>query len=419
VASPRAVKESGVQLYHRSFPVTFANAAGCEVLDQSGRRWIDFFCGAGALNYGHNHPRLVEAVVMHLREGRIVHALDVDTPVKQAFIDRLGQFLGLSGLDYRVQFCGPTGADAVEAALKLARKVTGRPGVIAFSGSFHGMTRGAASVSSSRQVRELAAGGCADTTFVPYAVGPNGPCDVLDQVAARLADDMSGLSPPGAIIVEALQFEGGLYAAPAAWLRRLREIASQHGIVLILDEIQSGCGRAGSFFAFERAGIVPDIVTLSKSLSGLGLPLSVCLIAPALDAWAPGDHTGTFRANQLALASATTALTLWEEPELAGSLAEGGAQLAAFAEELATGGDVTARIRGMALGLEGSEPAWAPAVQREAFKRGLLVETCGRDGRVLKACPPLTATSDELAEGLELLASAIAHASSQELAPAG
>ncbi len=407
------LQESGVQLYNRSFPAVFAYAKGCEVRDVGERRWVDFFCGAGALNYGHNHPRLVEACVEHLREGRIVHALDVDTPVKRSFLEGLGKLLAQRDLDYRVQFCGPTGADAIEAALKLARKMTGRAGVIAFSGSFHGMTRGAASVSSSRVVRELATEPSTDVTFVPFADGPGGPAeDALELLASRLADDLSGLSMPGAIVVEPVQFDGGLYAAPRSWLLRLREIATKFGIVLILDEIQSGCGRTGPFFAFEQAGIRPDIVTVSKSLSGLGLPLSICLIVPECDVWSPGDHTGTFRANQLALASANAALTLWEEAEFARSLLECKARLVAFADELvARYDDLTVRVCGTSLGIEGSDPGWARVAQRAAFERGVLVETCGRRDAVLKVCPPLVSPSDILEEGLLCLAVAVEHAS--------
>ncbi|HEX8067825.1 MAG TPA: diaminobutyrate--2-oxoglutarate transaminase [Thermoleophilaceae bacterium] len=408
---PRTLQESGVKLYSHAFPAVFSHALGCEVFDTTGRRWLDFFCGAGALNYGHNHPRLVEAVVEHLSAGRIVHALDVDTPAKFAFLTRLGAILEARSLDYHVQFCGPTGADAIEAALKLARKLTGRSGVVAFSGSFHGMTRGAASVSSSRSVRELGAERASDVTFVPFATGPGGTVDAIDDFAARLRDDMSGASMPGAILVEAFQFEGGMYVAPASWLRRLRDISTEFGIVLILDEIQSGCGRTGRFFAFEHAGIRPDIVTVSKSLSGIGLPLSICLIAPELDAWDPGDHTGTFRANQLAMVSAAAALTLWDEPELARSLAEGNAQLVAFREELCANHEsMVVRVCGMALGVEGAGVEWARIAQRAAFERGLLIETCGRGGAVLKVCPPLPASPDLLSEGLEVLTSAIKHA---------
>jgi diaminobutyrate-2-oxoglutarate transaminase len=413
----QGLQESDVRLYSHAFPAVFAHARGSELFDVDGRRWIDFFCGAGALNYGHNHPRLVDAVVEHLRAGGIVHALDVDTPAKLRFLDALADVLRPRGLDYRVQFCGPTGADAIEAALKLARKVTGRTGVIAFSGSFHGMTRGAASVSSSRRVRELAAGPAPEVTFVPFAAGPGGAADAVEQLAAQLADEMSGLSLPGAIVVEAVQFEGGVYAAPPSWLRRLREIADKLGILLILDEIQSGCGRTGTFFAFEQAGIRPDVVTVSKSLSGIGLPLAVCLIAPELDVWEPGDHTGTFRANQLALISGAASLALWDEPELTTSLARCAARLADFGDEVTARGEgLTVRVCGMALGIEGPSVEWARTAERAAFERGLLVETCGRRDAVLKVCPPLTASADALEEGLEILAAAIEHASGSFLA---
>jgi diaminobutyrate-2-oxoglutarate transaminase len=369
------VAESEVRLYCRTFPAVFSNARGACLSAADGTAYLDFFCGAGALNYGHNPPRVRDALIEHLESGAVVHALDMDTPVKAAFLRRFGEVvLTPRGLDHRVQFCGPTGADAVEAALKLARKVTGRSTVAAFVGGFHGMTAGALAVSESR-------GGTG--RFVPF-----GDLEALARVFVR---DL-----PAAVIVEPLQMEGGVHPAPASWLRELASLCSAHGVLLICDEIQCGVGRAGTFFCFEQAGIVPDLVCLSKSISGFGLPLALVLVRPELDVWEPGEHTGTFRANQLSLVAATAALSFWEDPEFLGSVARVSARLAAFEAPVTRG-------RGAVLGIE-LDPARAASAQRRAFADGLLVERCGRFDEVLKVMPPLTIDDDALERGLATLA---------------
>ncbi|WP_211233215.1 diaminobutyrate--2-oxoglutarate transaminase [Solirubrobacter soli] len=372
------VTESEVRLYCRTFPAVFSHARGASLFAADGTAYVDFFCGAGALNYGHNPPRIRDALIEHLHSGAVVHALDMDTPVKAAFLRRFDEVvLAPRGLDHRVQFCGPTGADAVEAALKLARKVTGRSGVAAFSGGFHGMTAGALAVSESR----AGAG-----RFVPF-----GDLDALSRV---FADDL-----PAAVIVEPLQLEGGVRPAPAAWLRELAALCRRHGVLLICDEIQCGVGRTGTFFCFEQAGIVPDLVCLSKSISGFGLPLALVLIRPSLDVWEPGEHTGTFRANQLALVAATAALSFWEDPAFLARVEHVAARLAAVEAPVTRGS-------GAVLGIE-LDPAHAALVQHRAFADGVLVERCGPFDEVLKVMPPLTVDDDTLDRGLAILARAL------------
>jgi diaminobutyrate-2-oxoglutarate transaminase len=388
--------ESEVRLYSRTFPAVFERARGAELFSADGRAFLDFFCGAGALNYGHDPERIRDRLIEHLQSGAVVHALDMDTPVKAEFLRRFGEvILAPRGLDHRVQFCGPTGADAVEAALKLARKVTGRSTVAAFMGGFHGMTAGALAVSGNRRGRAAAASSREHAVFVPF--GDDG----LAYLDRWFADPSSGAELPAAVIVEPLQLEGGVLPASAAWLRALAALCAHHGVLLICDEIQCGVGRAGTFFCFEQAGIVPDLVTVSKSISGFGLPLALVLIRPELDVWQPGEHTGTFRANQLSLVAATAALSFWEDPGFLAGIARVAARLAAFEVP-----GVLTRGRGCVLGLD-LGPARAAAAQRRAFDAGLLVERCGRDDRVLKLMPPLTIPDEQLDAGLIRLTRAL------------
>jgi diaminobutyrate-2-oxoglutarate transaminase len=399
--------ESEVRMYCRKFPAVFHRAKGAELFSEDGRSFVDFFCGAGTLNYGHNNDFIKTRVLDYLTADGITHGLDMHTTAKREFLSRFAQtVLAPRDLDYKVQFCGPTGTDAVEAALKLARKATGRTGVIAFTGAYHGMSRGSLAVTGSGPARRAGGVRGEDVTFVPYEDGPLGRFDSLDLIERLLADPSSGVEPPAAVIVEPMQMEGGVYPASAEWLRGLRELTERHGILLILDEIQAGCGRTGRFFCFEHAGIRPDVVTLSKSLGGYGLPLSLTVFRRELDVWRPGEHTGTFRGNQLAFVAATAACELWAQPGFQAGLEAAAARLRAFGAEVA-GLDVGVGTRGLgvALGLDfgaaGAERA--ERVQRYAFEHGLLVETCGRRDEVIKVLPPVAVDPAVLDRGLAVL----------------
>jgi diaminobutyrate-2-oxoglutarate transaminase len=332
---------------------------------------------------------------------------------KGRFLEALSQHVLLPrGMDFKVQFCGPTGTNAVEAALKLARKVTGRHTVVAFSGAYHGMSLGSTSVTASRGTRQSAGVPLVHTHFVPYEDGPAGPFDSLGLLERMLADPCSGLDLPAAIILECIQMDGGVYVASAPFLRGLRELCDRHGILLIVDDIQAGCGRSGRFFSFEHAGITPDLVTVSKSIGGAGLPMSLLLIRRQLDQWAPGQHTGTFRGNQLAFVAATAVLEHWREGALERQMEEKSLQLRSTLEQ-----EICARHRalelrgtGMVYGLDfrlagGTEVA--ARVQQECFRRGLIIETCGREDTVVKLLPPLTTPAEQLAEGLQVLRAAV------------
>jgi diaminobutyrate-2-oxoglutarate transaminase len=407
--------ESEVRIYCRTFPAVFDRAKGAELHAEDGRVFIDFFCGAGALNYGHNPDFIKRRVVDYLDCDGLMHGLDMHTVAKRDFLRVFADtVLRPRGLDYKVQFCGPTGTDAVEAALKLARRVTGRHGIVAFSGAYHGMSRGSLAVTGSRRARRAGDVHGQDVTFVPFEDGPFGAFDSIAFLERLLADPSSGVELPAAVIVEPVQMEGGVYPATAGWLRRLRALTERHGVLLILDEIQVGCGRTGTFFCFEQAGIVPDIVTVSKSIGGYGLPLSLALFRRELDLWEPGEHTGTFRGNQLAFVAATAACDLWRQASFQAGLLTGAERLARFAQE-ATGldPDLVVRGRGMVLGIDfgaAGGPERAGRAQRYAFDHGLVVERCGRHDEVIKVLPPLTVDADVLDRGLGVLYDALSTA---------
>ncbi|MFJ8623281.1 diaminobutyrate--2-oxoglutarate transaminase [Kitasatospora sp. NPDC093550] len=400
--------ESEVRIYCRKFPAVFERAKGVELHAEDGRTFIDFFCGAGTLNYGHNDDFIKTRVAEYLAADGIAHGLDMYTVAKREFLTAFADtVLRPRGLDYKAQFTGPTGTDAVEAALKLARKATGRTGLVAFTGAYHGMSRGSLAVTGSRRARRAGGVSGQDVTFVPYEDGPQGPFDSVGYLERLLADPSSGVDLPAAVILEPMQMEGGVYPASAGWLRALRDLTDRYGILLILDEIQAGCGRSGRFFCFEHAGITPDVVTLSKSLSGYGLPLSMVLFKRELDAWEPGEHTGTFRGNQLAFVAATAACELWRQESFHTHLTAAIERLDRFRGELAElGQDLRARGRGMALGIDlgaAGGALRADRLQRHAFEHGLIVELCGRDDEVVKLLPPLTVDLALLDRGLDVL----------------
>ncbi len=411
---PFELLESEVRSYCRSFPVVFAHARDARLFGEDGASYLDFFAGAGVLNYGHNHPRLKEALLTYLAEDGIVHSLDMYTAAKRRFLERFSEIiLKPRGLDYRIQFPGPTGTNAVEAAVKLARKVTGRENVIAFTNAFHGMTLGALALSGNAFKRKGAGVPLGNVTPMPYAsyLGEHG--DTLAYLETVLADQGSGVDKPAAIILETVQAEGGVNVASTEWLQRLAKIARAHDILLIVDDIQVGCGRTGPFFSFEPAGIKPDMVTLSKSLSGYGLPLAVTLIRPELDRWEPGEHNGTFRGNNPAFVTAAAALDFWRDDAFERATLVRAETLHKRLEKLAADHDCITEVRGRGLirGLAFDKADLAGEISSQAFKRKLVIETAGTQSEVLKFLPPLTITEEELAEGLDIVEASITAAS--------
>jgi diaminobutyrate-2-oxoglutarate transaminase len=391
-------RESAVRSYCRTWPKVFDRARGSWLYDEDGDAYLDFFTGASALNYGHNNPAIKEALLGYLADDRVIHSLDMYTAAKSEFLSALDEFiLRPRQLDYMVQFPGPAGTNAVEAALKLARKATGRADVLSFSGAFHGMTLGSLAVTGSRFHRNGAGVPLPYAISLPFGADLDGSEVNLDEVAA--------------VIVETVQGEGGINVAPLDWLARLADQCQRHGALLIIDDIQMGCGRTGPFFSFESAAIRPDIVCLSKSISGFGLPLALTLIRRDLDIWKPGEHNGTFRGINPAFVTGAAALRLyWQDDELERSTVAKGQRVASALSELARsvpGTPMQPRGRGLAHGLAFENGELAKKVSAAAFERGLLVETAGPDDEVVKLLPPLTATDAEIDEGLAVLADAV------------
>ncbi|PJK18734.1 diaminobutyrate--2-oxoglutarate transaminase [Mycolicibacterium goodii] len=403
--------ESEVRSYCRGWPAVMETAKDSWVTDTEGRRYIDFFAGAGALNYGHNNPKLKAPLLDYLASDGIVHSLDMATTAKQRFLETFQRVvLQPRGLDYKVQFPGPTGANAVESALKLARKVTGRESVISFTNAFHGMTLGALSVTGNSMKRAGAGIPLVHATPMPYDNYFGGVTEDFQWFGRVLDDSGSGLNRPAAVIVETVQGEGGLNVARIEWLQALADLCRTRDILLIVDDVQMGCGRTGPFFSFEAAGIVPDIVTLSKSVSGYGLPMALTLFRRDLDVWAPGEHNGTFRGHNPAFVTATEALeTYWQNDEFNTDTLLKGELIRTRLEEIADRYEgVTARGRGMAQGLKFTDTDRAAEVCKAAFDRGALMETSGPSDEVVKLLPPLTTSRNDLEVGLDILAESIA-----------
>lgn len=406
-------RESRVRSYARSFPAMFARAEGAYLYDTAGRAWLDFLTGAGSLNYGHNHPVLQQALIDYIREQGITHSLDLHTSAKARFLGAFEEIvLRPRNLGYVMQFPGPTGANAVEAALKLARKATGRSQVVAFTNGFHGVTLGALAATGNRHHRDAAGVGLNDVIRMPYDGYLGAHVDTLDYFEKMLLDPSSGMGRPAAVILETVQGEGGLNVARVPWLQRLEALCRQHEMLLIVDDIQAGCGRTGTFFSFEPAGIVPDIVTLSKSLSGMGLPLAVTLIRRDLDMWEPGEHNGTFRGNNHAFVTAAAALRhFWSDGAFESEVKRKAEYVTCRLDAMvsAFGSDrLAVKGRGLMQGLVCADAAKAAEVSRAAFRRGLIIETSGPHDEVIKCLCPLVIEDSELEQGLTVLQQSLA-----------
>ncbi|MFD6336613.1 diaminobutyrate--2-oxoglutarate transaminase [Streptomyces sp. NPDC060131] len=429
-------RESSARTYARSFPIVPARAKGMTIEGTDGRRYLDCLSGAGTLALGHNHPVVLEAIQRTVESGAPLHVLDLATPEKDDFTDALFATLPKAFADRaRIHFCGPAGTDAVEAALKLMQTATGRRGVLAFTGAYHGMTAGALSATGSVAVRERVAGSGAEVTRLPYpypyrcpfGVGGERGAELAATFTERLLDDPSGgVVPPAAMILEAVQGEGGAVPAPDGWLREMRRITGERRIPLIVDEVQTGVGRTGAFWAVEHSGIVPDAMVMSKAIGG-SLPLAVIVYDQDYDGWLPGAHTGTFRGNTLAMATGAATLRYVAAEGLTERAAVVGARMTARLEglrsELPVIGDV--RGRGLMIGVEivdpegeldacGAHPVapeMAERVRAACLERGLIVELGGRHSSTVRLLPPLVITDEQTEAVLERLADAIADVS--------
>lgn len=399
--------ESNVRSYGRSFPTVFKTAQGCFLTDTKGVRYFDFLSGAGSLNYGHNNPKIQADLVDYITSGGITHSLDLYTESKEQFLVDFNQYiLQPRGFSYKTQFTGPTGANAVEAALKLARKVTGRTNIVAFTNGFHGVTMGALAATGNSNHRAGAATPLTGITRMPFD-GYMPGFDTMTYLEKMITDSSSGMDLPAAILVETIQGEGGLNVASNDWLKRLESLCQKHKMLLIIDDIQAGCGRSGDFFSFERAGIKPDIVTLSKSISGYGMPMALTLLKPELDIWKPGEHNGTFRGNNLAFVTARSAIQhYWVTPDFEEEVRAKSQQMKEHLTKISNTygeGVVTVKGKGFMTGIKLANGTIAGDVTAMAFDQGLVIETGGPDSEVIKCLAPLTIAPEDLAKGLSIL----------------
>ncbi|WP_417728550.1 diaminobutyrate--2-oxoglutarate transaminase [Roseovarius sp.] len=403
-------RESEARSYCRSFPTSFVKAQGSQMTDAAGRTYIDFLAGCSSLNYGHNDPDMKAALIAHITADGITHGLDMHTDAKADFLRAFEDIiLKPRAMAHKVMMTGPTGTNAVEAAMKLARKVTGRRNIIAFTNGFHGMTMGA--LAATGNVGKRAGAGSVslnDVVHMPYegAFGPD--VDSLSIIEKMLGNPSSGVDAPAAFIIEPVQGEGGLNAASTAFMQGIARLAKEHGALLIVDDIQAGCGRTGSFFSFEAMGIEPDLIPMAKSFSGMGLPFAALLIKPEYDIWGPAEHNGTFRGNTHAFVTARVALEkFWKDDAFQKSIR---AKAEILREALTQIADqipsASLKGRGMMQGVDVGNGALASEICARAFEKGLIIETSGAHDEVVKVLAALTTPEATFRKGLSLLAEA-------------
>lgn len=406
--------ESQVRSYCRNFPTVFTTAKGSFLYDEDGKEYIDFFCGAGGLNYGHNNEYIKEKVLEYLQSDGVMHALDMYTAPKREFLEFYEEkILKPRGLNYKIQFPGPTGTNAVEAALKLARKVTGRNNVFAMMGGFHGMTLGSLALTTDASSRAGAGVPLYNVTHIP-ATYMFPELDTIHYMETLLTDDHSGVEKPAAIVLETVQADGGINPFPVEWLQRVRALCDKYDILMIVDDIQVGCARTGWFFSFERAGIVPDIVTQSKSIGGYGMPFALVLIKPELDIWSPGEHNGTFRGYQLSMVAAKAGLEVMLDEHVEDKVRGQEKIIAQYMDEITALDPARVRTRGIGfiwgVDLYHCDPEGKASKQvlDLCFQNGLIVERVGRGNAVVKVMPDLLIGEATLRRGLDILKNAVA-----------
>lgn len=403
-------RESNARTYPRRLPIAVAEASGSFIYDVDGNVFIDFLTGAGVLSLGHNHPELVEVVVDQL--GKFTHGLDFPTPAKDEFIDAQMSMLAPELRDrMKIQFCGPTGANAVDAAIKLCKIATGRGDIISFQGGFHGSSTAAMALTGLVEQKAPVANGMPGVHFFPYSYCSRCPVGLRPETCSTncmtylenaLTNSNGGIPLPAAVILELVQGEGGVVPATLDFVQRVRAQTRELGIPLIVDEVQTGCGRTGTWFAFEQYGIEPDVIVASKALSGMGLPVAVIFYDKSLDVWSPGAHTGTFRGNQLAFAAGAEAVRIIRRDDVLGNVRRRGEQIETLLAPLAANPFVReVRGRGLMWGIELADPvsgkpagALAKAVQARCLNRGLIVECGGRDDCVVRLLPPLNVSPE-------------------------
>ncbi len=403
--------ESNVRSYSRSFPRVFSKAKG-DLIYHDDFAYLDFLAGAGSLNYGHNHPILKGELIKYIENNGITHGLDMQTKAKGEFLEIFNEkILSARNMEYVVQFTGPTGTNAVEAAFKIARNVTGNVNIIAFTNGFHGVSLGSLAATANSYHRNAAGIPLQGIFRMPFDGYLGKDVNTAYYIDKLLSDSSSGINSPAALVVETIQGEGGVNTASFSWLRQIQEICLKHNIIFIVDDIQSGCGRTGSFFSFEEAGIYPDIVTLSKSLSGYGIPFSLVLMKPHLDKWKPGEHNGTFRGNNHAFITAKAAIEhFWSDNDFVITINDKGKYIKERLKKIIDKSQnslFSLRGRGMFLGLNCSNGKLAKSISKKAFDNGLIIETSGANDEVLKFLCPLTISNDNLKKGMDIIEESI------------
>ena len=411
--------ESEVQSYARSFPRIFNRAKGEFLYDEEGNEYLDFLAGAGTLNYGHNNPLFKEKLLEYINSDGITHGLDLHTSAKGSFLETFREkILRPRDMDYVMQFTGPTGTNAVEAALKLARNITGRENIISFTNGFHGVSLGALATTGNSHHRGAAGVSLNGSSRMPYDGYLGEGIDTTAYLDKVLSDSSSGIDLPAAAIVETVQGEGGINAASFEWLRNLEQVCRKHGVLLIIDDIQAGCGRTGHYFSFEEAGLKPDIITLSKSLGGYGLPFAVVLFKPELDQWKPGEHNGTFRGNNFAFVTAQAAIDhYWSDHTFSREILRKGRYVTKRLEAIVARygeGNFTTRGRGMFQGINCVNGEIASSITSKAFEKGLIIETSGAEDHVVKFLCPLVISDTNLKRGIDIVEEAIRETCARE-----
>lgn len=399
--------ESEVRSYCRSFPAVFARAKGSVITDTDGKEYIDFFCGAGAVNYGHNNDYIKEKLIAYLEQDGILHALDMMTDAKADFIEYFEEaILKPRGFDYKLMFTGPTGTNGVEAALKLARKVKKRENIWCLMGCFHGMTLGSLALTSDKDSRKGAGIPLSNVTHIPAPyMFPE--LDTIQYMKTLIEDDHSGVELPAALIIETVQAEGGVHVFEKEWLQAVRAFCDTYDILLIVDDIQVGCARTGTFFSFERAGIIPDIVIMSKSIGGYGLPFSITLFKPEIDIFSPGEHNGTFRGNQLAIVAAKAGLEYMLEHRIEKEAVRKETIIRNYLTHNIAGEHAIVRGIGCIFGIDVGSGERAAEITRSCFENGLIIERAGRRNSVVKLMPALTIPDELLIKGMDIIKNAV------------
>ncbi|ALG10002.1 diaminobutyrate--2-oxoglutarate transaminase family protein [Kibdelosporangium phytohabitans] len=413
--------ESNARAYPRHLPIAIAEASGSFIKDVDGNVFIDFLSGAGVLSLGHNHPEVVDAAVAQF--SVLSHGLDFPTPAKREFTDAQLSMLPVSTRNrMKVHFCGPTGANAVDAALKLCKTATGRGDVVAFQGGFHGSTHAAMALTGLVTQKQPIANGMPGVHFFPYSSCSDCPVGLspdscqtncVGLLEKSLRDPNGGVPRPAAVVMEMIQGEGGVIPARHDFVHRVRELTAQLDIPLVVDEVQTGCGRTGTWFAYEQYDIEPDVVVASKALSGMGLPVALIFYDRRLDTWTPGAHTGTFRGNQAAFAAGTATIRVVQRDDVLGNVRRRGEQLANRLSVLHDHPGVReVRGRGLMWGVELAAGESARAIQAMALGNGLIVELGGRGDTVVRLMPPLNVTADVVDQACAILIDAIEHCAS-------